>query len=162
MSTDAMFSSATDLWETPQWFFNMLNGEFHFTLDPCSTHENAKCEKHYTAEEDGLSKNWAGNTVFVNPPYISSIQDRFVRKCREESEKPGTIVVALLPARTDTKRFHRYIINQAEIHFLEGRLVFEMDGKPILGKNGRPQSAPFPSMICVFGRSVHPATPQIL
>jgi site-specific DNA-methyltransferase (adenine-specific) len=64
-----MFSSKKDDWETPQAFFNELNKEFHFTLDPCSTHENAKCEKHYTKAENGLLQSWTGETVFCNPPY---------------------------------------------------------------------------------------------
>lgn len=55
-----MFSSASNEWATPQEFFEQLDAEFHFTLDPCSTHDNAKCEKHYTIEEDGLSQNWGG------------------------------------------------------------------------------------------------------
>ena len=43
MNTDVMFSSATDLWETPQDFFDKLDAEFHFTTDVCATPENAKC-----------------------------------------------------------------------------------------------------------------------
>lgn len=53
-------SSKTVEWGTPQDFFNKLDEEFHFNLDPCCTHENAKCEKHFTAAEDGLSQNWGG------------------------------------------------------------------------------------------------------
>ncbi|WP_322388493.1 DNA N-6-adenine-methyltransferase, partial [Clostridium perfringens] len=53
-----MFSSKTDLWSTPQEFFNKLNEEFNFDLDPCSTHENAKCKEHFTIVEDGLKQNW--------------------------------------------------------------------------------------------------------
>lgn len=34
MNTNVMFSSATDLWATPQDFFDKLNAEFHFTLAP--------------------------------------------------------------------------------------------------------------------------------
>lgn len=60
MITSGLMSSKTPEWATPQSFFDMLNEEFHFTLDPCSTDENAKCEKHYTKEDDGLSKNWGG------------------------------------------------------------------------------------------------------
>src|SRR6266545_2303465 len=41
------FSSATDEWETPQSFFDECDAEYHFTLDPCCTHQNAKCAKHY-------------------------------------------------------------------------------------------------------------------
>ena len=60
MNTAAMFSNKSNEWATPQAFFEELNNEFHFTLDPCSTHENAKCVNHYTVEDDGLSKNWGG------------------------------------------------------------------------------------------------------
>ena len=54
---DSLFSSKTVEWETPQDFFDSLNDEFHFTLDPCSTDENAKCRKHYTKEQDGLKQD---------------------------------------------------------------------------------------------------------
>lgn len=75
----------------------------------------------------------------------------FVKKAYEESKKPNTTVVMLLPARTDTKRFHKYIwLPENEIRFIEGRLSFEINGKPMVDKNGRPESAPFPSMIVIF------------
>lgn len=54
------FSSKSNEWSTPQEFFDELDKEFHFTLDPCSTHENCKCKKHYTIEENGLEQNWGG------------------------------------------------------------------------------------------------------
>lgn len=146
-----MFSSNRDDWETPQDFFDKLNTQYHFTLDPCSSNTNAKCPKHYTEQDNGLEQDWGGEVVFCNPPYSrKGCQDLWVKKCYEESLKPNTIVVALLPARTDTKRFHQYILNKAEIIWIEGRLVFEIDGKPILDKNGRPQGAPFPSMVCIW------------
>lgn len=58
MNTSVMFSSATDLWATPQSFFDQLDAEFHFNLDPCATPENAKCTKFFTKEIDGLRQNW--------------------------------------------------------------------------------------------------------
>lgn len=70
----------------------------------------------------------------------------------EESQKPGTVVVALIPARTDTARFHEYIWNgkASEVRFIRGRLCFEIDGEPILNENGQPMTAPFPSMVVVW------------
>lgn len=88
MNTELMFSSKTDLWATPQDFFNELDKEFNFTLDPCATHENAKCNKYYTIEEDGLKQSWQGQIVFCNPPYGKVIND-WVKKCYEESKKTG-------------------------------------------------------------------------
>ena len=66
---EVMYSSKSNEWETPQELFDRLDREFHFTLDPASTHENAKCAKHYTQEENGLAQDWHGETVFCNPPY---------------------------------------------------------------------------------------------
>lgn len=149
-----LVSSGKDDWETPKSFFEQLDKEFHFTLDPCSSHENAKCKKHYTIEDDGLCKSWEGETVFCNPPYsVKGGQDKWVKKCYEESKKFDTVVVALIPARTDTNRFHEYIWNgkAKEIRFIKGRICFEIDGKPILDKNGKPMPAPFPSMVVVWG-----------
>jgi len=60
MINKGLFSSNTNEWATPKALFAQLDAEFHFDLDPCSTHDNAKCEKHYTAEEDGLAQNWGG------------------------------------------------------------------------------------------------------
>lgn len=140
MNTDVMFSSKTDLWSTPKWFYDKLNEEFKFTLDPCSTKENHKCNKYYTKEDDGLSKSWFGENVFCNPPYGREI-NKWVKKCYLESMQKNTLVVALLPARTDTEWFHTYIYNKAkQIRFVKGRLKFG-DSK---------NSAPFPSMVVVF------------
>jgi site-specific DNA-methyltransferase (adenine-specific) len=65
MITSGLMSSNSPEWATPQSFFDMLNREFNFTLDPCCTHENAKCKKHYTKEDDGLSKSWGGKEYSV-------------------------------------------------------------------------------------------------
>nr|DAX20122.1 MAG TPA: DNA N-6-adenine-methyltransferase [Caudoviricetes sp.] len=139
MNTRVMFSSNTDLWATPQSFFEELNKEFQFTLDPCATAENAKCRTFYTKDDDGLKKDWGGQIVFCNPPYGMEIK-KWVRKCYEESKKPNTVVVMLIPARTDTAYFHDYIYKKSEVRFIRGRLKFG-DAK---------NSAPFPSMVVVF------------
>lgn len=138
MITKGLFSSKTDDWPTPKDFFDKLNDIYCFTLDPCSTHENAKCEKHFTVEDDGLSKSWAGETVFCNPPYGKQI-GLWVKKAYEEAKNKNTTCVMLLPARTDTAWFHDYCVH-GEITFIRGRLKF----------GGSKTSAPFPSMLVVF------------
>lgn len=82
------FSSKTEEWATPQDFFDKLNEEFHFTLDVCSTHENAKCAKHYTKEDDGLSQDWTGETVWCNPPYGRQMP-KWIKKCAEHGKQGG-------------------------------------------------------------------------
>lgn len=138
MINKGLMSSNSSEWTTPDYFFKDLNKEFNFTLDPCSTHENAKCQKHFTKEEDGLKQNWSNDIVFCNPPYGKELP-LWIEKAYNENKK-GALVVLLIPARTDTKYFHKYIYNQHEIRFLKGRLKF----------NGSKNSAPFPSMVVVM------------
>ncbi|MGF9711647.1 phage N-6-adenine-methyltransferase [Paenibacillus naphthalenovorans] len=139
MNTDVMFSSKTDLWATPQAFFNELDAEFNFTLDPCSNGENAKCAKYFTKSDDGLTQEWAPHVVFMNPPYGREI-GTWMRKAYEESKR-GATVVCLVPARTDTRWFHDYVYGVAdEIRFVKGRLKF----------GDAESSAPFPSMVVVY------------
>ena len=133
-----MFSSNSDEWSTPQDVFDILDQEFRFTLDPCASESNHKCERYFTKDDDGLSMDWGGERVFCNPPY-SKIAD-WVRKSYEETRKSGTVVALLIPSRTDTRYFHDYIYNRSEIRFIKGRLRFGES------KN----SAPFPSMIVIF------------
>ena len=118
-----MRANEKDDWETPQDLFDELDEEFHFTLDAASSDLNAKCEKHYTIEDDGLSQSWAGNNVFLNPPYGRTMKE-WMRKAYEESQRENTTVVALVPARTDTAWFHDYVYGKAELRFLRGRLKF--------------------------------------
>lgn len=142
MINKTLFSSESENWATPQDVFDRLNSVFHFTLDPCADPSNTKCKKYYTKEINGLTKDWGGHRVFCNPPYGRDATGRWVKKCYEESKKLGTIVVMLIPARTDTRWFHEYCYrSNVQIHFVKGRLKF----------GGSKNSAPFPSMIVIFG-----------
>jgi len=140
INTDVMFSSKTDQWATPQDFFDELNAEFHFTLDAAADSTNHKCVNYYSKEIDGLSQPWVvpAGGVFCNPPYGREI-GLWVKKAYEESLR-GQLIVMLLPARTDTKWFHDYILGKAEIRFVRGRLKF--------GNSNN--SAPFPSMVVIY------------
>ena len=138
MNADVMFSSKTDMWETPQDFFDKLNDEFHFTLDACATPENAKCARFYTKEQNGLAQKWDG-VVWCNPPYCRQT-GKWVEKAYNESKR-GVTVVMLIPCRPDVSYFHDFILGKAEVRFVRGRLKF----------GGSKNSAPFPSMVVVFG-----------
>lgn len=135
-----IFSSKSDCWATPQYLFDELNEEFHFNLDPCCNEENAKCERHFTQEDDGLSQYWGGARVFCNPPY-GRVLYHWVEKCAMEATNPGSLIVLLVPSRTDTKWFHNFIWQKpnVEIRFVKGRLHFN-----------DADSAPFASMIVIF------------
>lgn len=140
MNKDVLFSTGKTEWATPQDFFDKLNEEFHFDLDPCATDENHKCDTYFTQEQDGLKQDWDGYTVFCNPPYGRVDTGLWVKKCAKEASHCKAVVM-LIPARTDTKWFHQYIYGKAkEIRFVKGRLKF----------GGSKDAAPFPSMVVVF------------
>lgn len=120
------------------YIYIFLDEEFHFTLDACATEENHKCDRYFTKEQDGLKQDWGGEVVFCNPPY--SEIDKWVEKAYREGHKDNTLVCLLIPARTDTKYFHNFIYQRAEIRFIKGRLRF----------NGSKSNAPFPSMVVIF------------
>ena len=136
MNSKLMFSSKTDLWETPQSFFDKLNIEFVFTMDVCALPENAKCARYLTTEEDGLKQAWEG-VCWMNPPYGREI-GQWIKKAYDEAQA-GARVVCLVPARTDTAWWHDYAI-KGEVRFIRGRLKF----------GGHKNSAPFPSAIVIF------------
>ncbi len=135
----AMVSSKSNEWSTPQSLFNELNNEFHFTLDPCATTENAKCDKFYTSKENGLKQDWAGEVVFMNPPYGGNT-GKWIEKAWFESQH-GALVVCLIVSSTDRSYWHDYIFPYAsEIRWMRGRVTF-----------GEANStAPFASAIVIF------------
>ena len=134
------YSSKDNTWSTPQAFFDRLDKEFKFTLDPCASHDDAKCAKYYTEVDDGLAQDWRGERVFMNPPYGRDIK-KWIKKAHDEaSGNSDTIVVCLIPSRTDTKYWHDYVMNAKEVRLVKGRLKFG-DSK---------SAAPFPSAVVVF------------
>lgn len=159
----AMMSSATAEWSTPQWLFDVLNAAEPFTLDVCSTKENAKCPSFYTKEDDCFTKPWTGhwwcNPVYGNPElpcqepcnkkrcykrgyHVDQYQPGcidFVRYGIEQARLHNSSGVYLVPARPDTEWFGLLWAAAEAVIFLKGRLVFGDD------PNGDP--APFPSAL---------------
>lgn len=131
----------THEWETPQGFFNALNDEFDFTLDVAADETNHKIDRYFGCgglEMSGLSANWGTEVVWCNPPYGTQI-GKWVARAYEASRE-GATVVMLIPARTDTSWWHRYVMRSAEIRLVAGRLRF----------SGALVNAPFPSAVIVF------------
>jgi phage N-6-adenine-methyltransferase len=130
------FSSKTDLWATPQEFFDKYNALYGFNLDVCANQNNAKCSNFFSIEDNGLEQEWRGS-CWMNPPYGREII-HWMRKAYESS-LCGATVVCLVPARTDTKWWHEYAM-KGDIEFIKGRLKF----------GNSKNSAPFPSAVIVF------------
>lgn len=130
-------------WSTPMALFTEIDAEFGpFELDPCATHENAKCARYFTEAEDGLSQSWApARRVWLNPPYGRGLLNEWMRKAYLESRQ-GALVVCLVPSRTDTNWWHEYAL-KGRIRFIRGRLRF----------GGGKSSAPFPCSIVILGQA---------
>ena len=141
MNTKLMFSSATDLWETPKDFFDKLNKVFRFDIDVCALPENTKYNKFFSPENNGLHQLWSGN-CWMNPPYGKGI-DKWIEKAYLSAKKNGATVVCLVPARVDTRWWHNYCA-KGEVYFVKGRLKF----------GNAKNSAPFPSAVVVFRPNV--------
>jgi phage N-6-adenine-methyltransferase len=139
MKSEVLFSSRSEEWSTPQWLFDTISAVFDFQLDVCATHDNAKCKRFYSKEDNGLKNPWA-KTNWMNPPYGRGIGDWMKKACLESSR--GCTTVCLVPARTDTKWWHEYVENNqnAVVIFIKGRLKY----------SGAKNNAPFPSAIVVF------------
>ena len=152
MNKELMFSSKNQEWSTPKDLFKILDMEFNFQWDLAASSNNTKCKSYFSIEDgSALDIDWyeyfnecnINGYLWLNPPYGRSISE-WVKKCYIESQK-GVKIVALLPARTDTKWFHSYIYKKFDIRFLKGRIKF-------LLHNEEQDAAPFPSMIVIFDK----------
>lgn len=145
-------------WSTPQWLFDELDKEFHFTLDACAQPFNAKCKKFYSPKENGLEQSWKGETVFCCPPSGVKELRHWVEKASSEAKKKGTTVVMLLPVSTDSRWFKDNIYHQngVVVRFLPGRIKFVNPIVPSwVNGNNEDEAHPVaggmrPSMVVIF------------
>jgi phage N-6-adenine-methyltransferase len=147
---NTLMSRVTDEWSTPRDFFVKVHAHYHFDLDAAATPENA-CVPRWLGPggivNDAMSVRWShyGQRIWCNPQY-SRLRE-FLAK-GEEAMRDGTLVVFLIPARTDTKAWHNYIWDEVSmdwrhnvrVQFIRGRLKF----------GGATAGAPFPSALVIF------------
>lgn len=139
-------SSAHHNWNTPPELLDALyRAGLGFDLDPCSPTKDrrrapVKAKAHYVEDDDALDLVWHGR-VFVNPPYGRDIIRWIAKAHRSVVDRDATFVLALVPARTETKWWHEHVADHAHVFLLRGRLAFG-DGA---------NSAPFPSALVLWG-----------
>lgn len=145
MVSPALLSSAKPDWETPDHCLESVRSVAPITLDPCTTAANPTGARFYWHPPvfDGLARDWeevwrvgAGGLIYVNPPYGLSI-GKWVEKCASVRAP----VLALLPARTDTRWFPW---SANVLCFVRGRIKFR----------GATASAPFPSVFALWNRDI--------
>lgn len=124
---------------TPPEFFAQVHRRYHFTVDACALAYNAKLERFWTPEQDGLAQDWRGERVWCNPPF--SVIEPWVEKA---SGSGAELVVMLVPAnRTELSWWQQYIEPHRDrgaglgVVFLSGRMRFGLGGAAPL-PNTRP------------------------
>ena len=129
------------VWVTPKPFFDPLRAEFNLMIDAAASHDNKMLPYFWDEQLDAFKQNWSGKRIWCNPPYGRSVIYKWVKQCATGG---ASIVVALLPARTDTRWFWDFIYQKpnVEIRFIKGRIKF----------SGMKGSGKFPSMVCIFKR----------
>lgn len=124
----------SDDWATPLEIVLEFEREFGpFHLDACCRPETAKAPHYYTKADNALEQPWRGR-VWMNPPF-SDPGPWLEKAILETASGRADLVVALLPAATDTGWFHDFVIGRAELRFRRGRIKF-------LGWRGTPIGSP--------------------
>lgn len=139
MNIDVMFSSETDKWDTPADLVADLATVFDWDCDVCASRRNV-CEFIFDEKSDGLRQDWLG-LCWMNPPYGRNIGEWMAKAADEPKIQHNTVVVCLVPARTDTRWWQLNVPNASLVVFIRGRLKF----------GDATNSAPFPSAFVVFG-----------
>lgn len=150
--TPEMFTSIKQDYETPLDVFDYLNNIYNFECDLFASDKNALCDNYFTEDNSAFDNVWY-KTNFANPPYKTKLQDEAFKLAYLNSIHRDNTTVMLVPARTDTIRFHKWVFphKNVDIIFLEGRLKF----------GDSEQGAPFPSCIIIFNGGSHASNWEI-
>ena len=163
-----MFSSESTEYGTPEWVWRPVAKALDLDFDAASSFDNRLFPNYATqdgtyvqhfstphkeSDLDGLATPWTSRRVWCNPPYGRGVTEEWVKKAGMETFYYGTdygselvvqarcpVAALLLPARTDTDWFQRWVAPLATVYFIQGRIKFI----------GAKDSAPFPSMIAVY------------
>ena len=140
-----LMTSTNSEWETPPDLFAVIDDEFHFDVDAAATGYNTKVHSSYIEREtDALTCRWGdfGTRAWLNPPYGNKIRG-FIEATERSLDEGIEVVVALVPARTDTKWFQQAMNSAYAVWFLGKRIRFV----------GAESAAPFPSAVIVWNRA---------
>ena len=136
-----------DLYETPPDLLReaYLKYGIYPELDVACNHKNYKCDHYLSETFDSLCRDW-NMDFFMNPPY--SKVEKFMKKAYYEHKAYNVNALILVYAKTDTKWWHSYVENKAEVHFIKGRIKFFLNGYET--KN----SAPYPSCWIIYRKKI--------
>lgn len=138
-------------WQTPDEIFTPLQEEFGFDVDAAASFENYKIFPYFGL--GGVCSNaldpkidWLdyGEVFWMNPPFQEPLQSKFLQRAVDVG-RSGGVVVAIIPAAPETKRWVRYVSQATEIRFYSPRVGYVC---PSLGESVN--NARFGSAVVVF------------
>lgn len=97
-------------------------------LDPASSelaNETVKATTFYTAEDDGLARDWYGN-IWLNPPYAKDLLPRFAEKFATSNFNQA---IVLVHNATETRWFLNFISKASAVVFPTGRVDCKTPGE---------------------------------
>lgn len=131
---------SSDEWYTPRWLIEELGP---FDLDPCSPVHRPfdTANRHFTKDDDGLSKDWGEQFVWLNPPYSRVLLKAFIEKLAAHNNG-----IALLINRQDNLLFQEIIFPKAaSMLFMRHRIKF-------INPEGRTSNPPTGHCLVAFGK----------
>lgn len=158
-------NSGFNEWYTPEEYINAARSVMgHIDLDPASceyANRIIQADTYYTAEDDGLSKEWSGR-VWMNPPYIGELIPLFCDKLKKHVlNKDIEQAIVLVNNATETVWFSTLVSIASAIIFSRGRIrYYTPEGKagtPLQGQafiyiGNTPEK--FLEIFCPFGWGV--------
>lgn len=125
-------NSGNNEWYTPADYIEAAREVMgSIDIDPASNdiaQKTVKAKTYYTAETNGLDKEWNGN-VWMNPPYASDLIGKFIEKLINELPNIAQAIV-LVNNATETEWFNKLVSNADAVCFPRSRVKFYMpDGK---------------------------------
>jgi phage N-6-adenine-methyltransferase len=138
LRTKVYHASKRTTWGTPWPLFNEYDATFHFTLDVCATADNTKCARYFSPEQNGLDQDWSMDICWMNPPYGRQIGAWMAKAYH--SSLAGATVCCLVPARTDTRWWHAWVLGKGDIWYRQGRTTFD----------GATDPAGFPTLAVIY------------
>lgn len=118
-----------DDWQVPVILFHVQHERHRFTIDVAASHANRCVPRYFDREADGLSKSWRGERVWLHPPHGDAA--RWARKAVQEAAR-GTLVIGLMPARTDQAWWRDDVMSVARVSFCVGHMQWRLGGVPVI------------------------------
>jgi len=116
-------------WETPQSLFDEACTKYnvHPTLDVCASRQNKKCANFFSKRDNSLNKEYT-ESFFMNPPYGRNM-DVWIEHAYNQHIENNVTGMALVFAKTETIWWHSFVEGKSEVHFIKGRVKYEMNGQ---------------------------------